>query len=331
MSKIDVPQADEQQRLLANLITEMNRDKAPLPRFWYLPRGEKAALVETGDDHARGRHPGLLRPAEGIEPGRLLGGRLGVRARDLVPVSRHGDDRRPGRRVRGRRLRGRASPGHRLRCNDFTPESLEDDLTTQLVALRGRVAERQEAGHQPHPLHRLERLGHRAEAREGARDPLRHELLLQRPSRLAHQARPAHRLRLPAALRRPRRLADRRLPGDDAGHGRVRDADGAAGGHPARQRARPEGAGTAWSPSSTTPTTAITPTPTTSSPPPRTAGSRWCPRPRCSTGSTAATPPPSRTWHTAAGSSPSRSSRTRRPAGSRRCCRPSRPPDRCPA
>ena len=45
MSKIDVPQADEQQRLLANLITEMNRDKAPLPRFWYLPRGEKAAVV----------------------------------------------------------------------------------------------------------------------------------------------------------------------------------------------------------------------------------------------------------------------------------------------
>ena len=41
MSKIDVPQADEQQRLLANLITEVNRDKAPLPRFWYLPRGTR--------------------------------------------------------------------------------------------------------------------------------------------------------------------------------------------------------------------------------------------------------------------------------------------------
>ncbi len=57
MSKIDVPQADEQQRLLANLITEMNRDKAPLPRFWYLPRGEKAAVVLTGDDHAHGGTP----------------------------------------------------------------------------------------------------------------------------------------------------------------------------------------------------------------------------------------------------------------------------------
>ena len=32
-----IPQADEQQRLLANLITEMAR--TPMPRFWYLPNG----------------------------------------------------------------------------------------------------------------------------------------------------------------------------------------------------------------------------------------------------------------------------------------------------
>jgi hypothetical protein len=50
-SKVLIPQADEQQRLLANLITQMNLDQMPLPRFWYLPRGEKAAVVMTGDDH----------------------------------------------------------------------------------------------------------------------------------------------------------------------------------------------------------------------------------------------------------------------------------------
>jgi hypothetical protein len=50
--KIAIPQADEQQRLLANLITQMTIDRAPLPRFWYLPRGAKAAVVMTGDDHA---------------------------------------------------------------------------------------------------------------------------------------------------------------------------------------------------------------------------------------------------------------------------------------
>ena len=52
--KIRVPQADEQQRLLANLIIQMNLDRMPLPRFWYLPHGENAAVVMTGDDHANG-------------------------------------------------------------------------------------------------------------------------------------------------------------------------------------------------------------------------------------------------------------------------------------
>lgn len=51
---IAVPQADEQQRLLANLIIEMNLNKRPLPRFWYFPFGFSAAVVMTGDDHANG-------------------------------------------------------------------------------------------------------------------------------------------------------------------------------------------------------------------------------------------------------------------------------------
>jgi hypothetical protein len=55
--KVAIPQADEQQRLLANLVTGMNLDRAPLPRFWYLPRGERAAVVMTGDDHAFGNTP----------------------------------------------------------------------------------------------------------------------------------------------------------------------------------------------------------------------------------------------------------------------------------
>jgi WD40 repeat protein/fibronectin type 3 domain-containing protein len=50
-NKLAIPQADEQQRLLANLILEMNRDRKPLPRFWYFPRGEKAVVIMTGDDH----------------------------------------------------------------------------------------------------------------------------------------------------------------------------------------------------------------------------------------------------------------------------------------
>ena len=51
LDKVAIPQADEQQRLLANLILAMAADRKPLPRFWYFPRGEKAVVLMTGDDH----------------------------------------------------------------------------------------------------------------------------------------------------------------------------------------------------------------------------------------------------------------------------------------
>jgi hypothetical protein len=51
-TRIAIPQADEQQRLLANLIGYLTTPTRPLPRFWYFPRGEKAVVVMTGDDHA---------------------------------------------------------------------------------------------------------------------------------------------------------------------------------------------------------------------------------------------------------------------------------------
>ncbi|MFI5894012.1 DUF4082 domain-containing protein [Actinoplanes sp. NPDC051513] len=54
LSKVAIPQADEQQRLLSNLIESMNLDKKPLPKFWYFPRSLKAVVVATGDDHANG-------------------------------------------------------------------------------------------------------------------------------------------------------------------------------------------------------------------------------------------------------------------------------------
>ena len=54
LNKVAIPQADEQQRLLTNLIEEMNADRKPLPRFWFLPRDEKATVVMTGDDHGNG-------------------------------------------------------------------------------------------------------------------------------------------------------------------------------------------------------------------------------------------------------------------------------------
>jgi Domain of unknown function (DUF4082)/Bacterial Ig-like domain/Bacterial Ig domain len=54
LSKVAIPQADEQQRLLANLILHMNVSKQPLPRFWYFPNGKKAVVIMSGDDHGNG-------------------------------------------------------------------------------------------------------------------------------------------------------------------------------------------------------------------------------------------------------------------------------------
>jgi hypothetical protein len=54
LDKAIIPIADEQQRLLVNLIFQMNQSTKPLPRFWYFPREIRAVVVMTGDDHAIG-------------------------------------------------------------------------------------------------------------------------------------------------------------------------------------------------------------------------------------------------------------------------------------
>ncbi len=51
LDKAVIPQADELQRLLGNMIIYMNQDKKPLPRFWYFPSMKKAVILMSGDDH----------------------------------------------------------------------------------------------------------------------------------------------------------------------------------------------------------------------------------------------------------------------------------------
>ncbi|MGD9094040.1 MAG: DUF4082 domain-containing protein, partial [Anaerolineales bacterium] len=63
-----IPQADEQQRLLANLILQTNLDNMPLPRFWYFPRGEKAVVLFTSDDHASANVPGRMDQYKSLSP-----------------------------------------------------------------------------------------------------------------------------------------------------------------------------------------------------------------------------------------------------------------------
>jgi len=68
LDKAHIPQADEQQRLLANLITIMNRDKMPVPRFWYFPADHRAVVVATGDDHGNGGTAGRFNTYNAASP-----------------------------------------------------------------------------------------------------------------------------------------------------------------------------------------------------------------------------------------------------------------------
>ena len=47
LDRINIPQADEAQRLLANIVMKLSDQ--PLPRMWYLPAMNKSLMVNTGD------------------------------------------------------------------------------------------------------------------------------------------------------------------------------------------------------------------------------------------------------------------------------------------
>lgn len=51
VERLEIPQADEQMRLLSRLITDLLAEVAPLPRLWYFPGAAQAMLIATGDAH----------------------------------------------------------------------------------------------------------------------------------------------------------------------------------------------------------------------------------------------------------------------------------------
>ena len=93
LDKVAIPQADEQQRLLANLILHMNASKKPLPRFWYFPNGKKAVVIMTGDDHGNNGTFGRFEQFKALSPPGCNRRQLGVRSRHVVHVSEHPDHR----------------------------------------------------------------------------------------------------------------------------------------------------------------------------------------------------------------------------------------------
>jgi hypothetical protein len=53
-SKVHIPQADEQMRVLSHAIEWLNADRRPLPRLWYFPDRGKGMLIMTGDSEGCG-------------------------------------------------------------------------------------------------------------------------------------------------------------------------------------------------------------------------------------------------------------------------------------
>jgi hypothetical protein len=143
--KVAIPQADEQQRLLVNLVTQMQRDEMPLPRFWYFPRGERAVVVMTGDDHGNGGTIGAFQIMDSqSQPGCSLADWECVRGTSYVyPGTAITQADAATYRAKGfeiaLHLWARADDDPSApECQDFTPASLDADLTTQLAAFSSR-------------------------------------------------------------------------------------------------------------------------------------------------------------------------------------------------
>ena len=96
----------------------MSLDRTPLPRLWYLPRGEKAAVVLTGDDHGNGGTAGQFdRFGAASPPGCSVADWECVRATSyLYPGGPLSDAQARG--LPGGRLRAGAAPADVLRGPD---------------------------------------------------------------------------------------------------------------------------------------------------------------------------------------------------------------------
>jgi hypothetical protein len=138
LNKVAIPQADEQQRMLANLILQMNQQKKPLPRFWYLPHGYPAAVVMTGDDHANGGTAGRFNTYLADSPaGCSVADWQCVRSTSYVY---------PGSPLTDAQAASFVSQGFEValhvttNCADWTPASLDNFYVTQLASWQSQYA-----------------------------------------------------------------------------------------------------------------------------------------------------------------------------------------------
>jgi hypothetical protein len=131
LNKVAIPQADEQQRLLLNIILKINAAKKPLPRFWYFPRMLKAVVIMTGDDHANGGTAGRFdQYLDYSTPGCSLADWGCIRGTSYVY---------PGTPLDPAAVANYVAQGFEIglhvnsQCADYTPASIASFFSTQLA------------------------------------------------------------------------------------------------------------------------------------------------------------------------------------------------------
>src|SRR6185436_3090332 len=131
LSKVAIPQADEQQRLLYNVIIKSNRAKKPLPRFWYFPRMLPAVVIMTGDDHANGGTAGRFNDyIAASTPGCSVNDWQCIRGTSYIY---------PGTPITDAEVAGYVAQGFEIalhvntNCQDWTSTTLTNFYTSQLT------------------------------------------------------------------------------------------------------------------------------------------------------------------------------------------------------
>jgi len=137
-NKVAIPQADEQQHLLTNIILQSNLHRKPLPHLWILPRGLKAAVIMTGDDHGHAATVGRFNQYMTLGPNTAqdVADWKAIRGTSYItngtPIS---DADVSTFQSEGFEIALHPNTG----CANFTPSSLNNVFTTQLASLASQL------------------------------------------------------------------------------------------------------------------------------------------------------------------------------------------------
>lgn len=131
LDKVAIPQADEQMHLLSNIIIKNTLHRKPLPRFWFLPKGLKAAVVMTGDDHGNNGTAGRFNDYIAISPSNTpaaVADWTAIRSTSYIyPNTPLSSAEAAAFEAQGFEIGLHLNTG----CNNWTPASFQNDLTSQ--------------------------------------------------------------------------------------------------------------------------------------------------------------------------------------------------------